>query len=123
MAYYNTTITPGSTGIKTISPGFAPKAIKITVSAKGGEAYSHFSTGSADDSGWTTYHAFYQDTSGGTTKQGTGNNGKIVSILERVSGTITEIGAATFDSFTSTSAKFNVTIVNTNYAYNVELWS
>lgn len=123
MSYYNTTATHTTTGVKTISPGFTPKGYRITVSAKGGESYSHMSIGQVDDSGYATYHSWYQDTTNGSTQKGaSGSSGKVVSILERVSGTISEVGAATHDSFTSTAIKYNVTTANSSYQYNVEVW-
>jgi len=120
--YYNTTGSFGSTGIKTTTCGFQPIGIRVTISSKGGETYTHFSQGQADNSGYTTCHAFIQDTTGGKTVKFAGNNGQIASVWERVSGTLTEVFAATFDSFTATAGKINVTTANSNYQCNIELW-
>jgi len=119
--YYNTTVTPTSTGVKTITCGFPPVAMKITLSAKsvGGDSYLHQSVGQCDNSGYSTCASLFQDATGSQTYKSVT---KMVSHYERVSGTITEVNSATFSAFTATEGKFNVTLVSSAYQYNIELW-
>jgi hypothetical protein len=121
MLYYNTSITPSTTGIKTISCGFQPVGMRITVSAKNGsDTVSHMSIGQVDNTGYQTCNTTYTDTTGGQTTKYTD---RMASVLERVSGTITEVSRANFDSFTATQAKFNCTVsAGTAYQYHVEVW-
>ena len=123
MQGYNTTTTPNVTGIIAITPGFTPKYVRITVSSRlSSDNFAHLSEGAADSSGWTTNHTFMHDTTGGSTRRTAGNMGKIVSALERVSGVITEVNAASFDSFTATQVRINVTNVTQLYQYNIEIY-
>lgn len=123
MQYYNTTFTPNSLGVWGIGCGFAPKAVKVTLSAKGSPSDNvlHNSVGSVDASGYTTLHSLYSDTTGARTYRQSGT-GKIASQYERVSGSITEVNAAFFDSFYATGVDIDVTKVNAQYQYNVEFW-
>jgi hypothetical protein len=119
MSYYTTRAAYGTTGVKTITCGFQPVAMRITVSGKGSNApVVQLSTGTADGTR-QNYEAIYWDGSGGHTKDG---NTKIISQWERVAGTLTEVVAGTFDSFTATEGKFNLSAANNNYALKVELW-
>lgn len=121
MQYYNTSITPSSTGIKTISCGFQPVGMKITVGAKSGsDASTRRSIGQVDNSGYQTCDTEYGDQTGDKTNSHTD---RLVSILDRVAGVISEVGRADFDSFTTTQAKFNVvTAAGSAYQYHVEVW-
>lgn len=121
MPYYNTSITPNTVTTYTISCGFQPTALKITVGAKNGsDVTAHQSVGQCDNSGYSTCNTFFQDGTGSKTFAYTD---RLVSIRERVAGTVTEVGKATFNSFTATQAKFNVTVAaGTNYQYHVEVW-
>lgn len=119
MAYYSTSASYGTTGVKTITCGFAPVAMRITVGAKSGStAAGQLSVGSADGTR-QVYDSVFSDTTGSQSKSGIN---KIISHWERVSGTLTEKVAGTFDSFTATEGKFNITTADNNYSVHVELW-
>lgn len=122
MGVINGTSTLSGTGVKTINVGVQPKGLQIIVTSKGSETYSHQSLGFADDSGYATCHSTYQDATGGKSTQSSGNNSKVISLYERVSGTLTEVFAANFHSFTSTQVKVDVTTANSNYTLNLVIW-
>lgn len=128
MSYFNTTAAYATTGVKTITTNFQPTNIRITVSQKytGAQSYLHYSMGAGglvDVSGTPTMrqHAdsIYQDPTGSQTVS---NDSKVVSFYDRVSGTLTEVMAASIDSFTSTQLKLNFTTVNVNYNLFIEVW-
>jgi hypothetical protein len=94
--------------------------MRITVGAKSGtDALGHMSVGTADGTR-QNYVSTYADGTTFQTKQG---NNKIISHWEDVGGTMTEVVAGTFDSFTATEGKFNLSAVNNNYTLVVELWN
>lgn len=116
--YYTTRATYGTTGVKTITCGFQPVAMRITVAGKGGSAaVVQRSEGTADGTR-QNYDSIYWDSSGGHTKDG---NTKMISHWERVAGVLTEVIAISFDSFTATEGKFNVTTADNNYSVKIEL--
>jgi len=128
MSYFNGTIAYGTTGIQTITLGFQPTSIKITVSQKwnGPQTYIHFSTGYGglvNVAGTPTMRqhvdSFFQDATGSQTLS---SDSKIVSFYDRVSGTLTEILSVSIDSFTATTLKLNVLTANSNYNLNIEVW-
>lgn len=123
MAIVNGTATLGTSGVVSVAVGIAPIAVQVVVTSKSGETYSHQSIGFADNSGYATYHSTFQDTTGGKSMQGSGNLGKIVSIYERVAGTITEVLSVNFHSFNGTNVKFTVNTPNANYTCNLVVWS
>ena len=123
MGMYNTTATLGSSGVVSVVIGTQPIAVEVFVTSKSGETYAHQSIGFADNTGYTTYHSTFQDTTGGKSVQGAASTGKIISMYERVSGTITEVLSANFHSFTSTSVKFTVNTPNSNYTCNLVVWT
>lgn len=124
MSYFVTSSAYGTTGVKTITCGFQPTHIRITVGQKvaTSQAFTHFSYGIAwDDSGpQMEYHSFFQDTTSGKTDSDTTF---LWRVWERQTGTITEVAAGTFDSFTATAGKINVTNSNANYNLIIELWN
>lgn len=121
MSYFTGTAAHSTTGVKTVSVGFQPVGMRITVGQKVGTAqgFAHKSVGIADGTN-QFYDAFFEDTTGGKTVSG---STKLVSHWERVTGTITEILTVTFDSFTATEVKYNVTLANVNYNLLIEAWS
>lgn len=121
MAYFCGTTTQGTTGIKTINVGFQPSRLNFTVCQKFGtnEPYHHLSVGRADGTRQSV-NSTYQDTVDGLSLNSTA---KCISHYERVAGTITEVLAASFDSFTATGFKINVTIPNASYQIFVEAQS
>lgn len=119
MSYFLTTASYGSTGVKTIACGFQPNRLKITVSSSGAsQAVNHTSEGVTDGTNAVCVSTFTD----GTGSSSWFTTGKMVSHFTRVSGTLTEHVAATFDSFTATQAKFNVTAFDANYTFRIEIW-
>lgn len=121
MSYFCTTTAHSTTGVKTITCGFQPTGMRITAGHEFGvsETCAHQSTGVSDGVD-QFFNTFYQDTTGGKTEDG---DTKIVSLYDRVSGNITEVVAASFDSFTATQGKYNVTTADVDYNLMVELWN
>lgn len=128
MSYYNTTAAYATTGVKTITTNFQPVNVRLTVSQKytGTQTYLHYSMGAGglvDVSGTPTMRqhvdSVYQDSTGSQTVS---SDSKVVSFYDRVSGTLTEIMAASIDSFTATQLKLNFTTVNVNYNIFIEVW-
>jgi len=120
MAYFVGTIAHGSTGTKTVSVGFQPLGMRITVGQKFGTAqnFAHSSIGVSD--GVDQYcTSIYQDTTGGLTKS---VDDKLISHYDRVGGTLTEVLAGTINSFTATQVKYNITTANANYNLLIEAW-
>jgi hypothetical protein len=119
MAYYTGQITLDSSGTGvSFNLGGRPNWIKFRVGQKAGttETCSHVCLGQCD--GLYQYcTSTYSDTSGATTVD---SDTKVVSHRERVSGTITEVLQASFNSFYASGVKLNVTIPNSNYPVVVE---
>lgn len=120
MDYLNGTISFGSTGIQSIYTGFQPKAVEVTVGQRYNttQNFMHLSVGAGDDTFQRTT-GVYQDTTGGKTVN---FDGKIVSVWERVSGTLTEVLSISIDSFTSTTLELNVLTANANYSIHLRIW-
>ncbi len=105
-------VTFTGTGIKTISVGFQPTWARfVVVSKTSSQSFAHTSLGESDGSFQWVASTFH-DSTGGLSAN---SNSKVVSHYERVGGTITEVLAASFDSFTATAVKVNVTIGNGAY--------
>lgn len=129
MSYFNCTAAYASTGVKTITVGFQPANIRVTVSQKytGAQTYLHLSVGAGglvDVAGTPTMRqhvdSLFHDS---TSAQTVSSDSKVISFHDRVSGTLTEIIAASIDSFTATELKLNFTSVNVNYNLFIEVWS
>lgn len=120
MSYFNTTAAWSTSGVKTITVGFQPTSMRVTVGQKFGttQNFSHLSLGSGEPA-FSHVDSTFQDGTGGKTIT---DDTKIVSHYERVSGTITEVLAASIDSFTATQAKLNITTPNVNYNLYIEVW-
>lgn len=105
-----TTLT--GTGIKTISVGFQPTWATFKVCSKvSSQNFSHLSIGETDGTAqWV--ESTFQDTTGG---QSVNSTSKVISHYERVGGVLTEVLSASFDSFTATAVKLNVSVGNGNY--------
>lgn len=121
MNYFTGTISYSSTGTKTLSIGFQPTLLRITVSSSfgGADSYVHYCTGWTDGTS-SFYHSLFADGSG---RQSINGSGKLVSHYERSGSTLTEVLAVTFNSFTATQAKINVTTANPNYQLFIEAMS
>jgi hypothetical protein len=118
MSYFMGTVSYGTTGVKTITVGFQPVAAHITVGKKNAASMPAQLSIGVTNGTTTRCNSLYADTSGSQSNE----NAQLVSVLERVSGTISETAAATFDSFTATQFKFNVTTANSGYQYMIEVW-
>jgi len=118
MSYYTGRLTISSSGINTFTVGFAPTWARFRVSQKVGtvETTNHLSLGGTDGTRQNC-SSFFTDGSGNTCFD---TNTKVVSHYERVGGTVTEVLAATFDSFTATGVKVNASIPNASYQVTLE---
>lgn len=121
MSYFTGTIAHSTTGIKIIPIGFQPAGMRITVGQKVGvnDITNHKSVGITDGMN-QFFDSNYSDGSGHQTKS---DSTKLVSHYERVNGSLNEVLAVTFNSFTATAVKYNVTIANANYNLLIEVWS
>lgn len=120
MSYFMTTVSHATTGVKSVTPGFQPIGARITVSSAGtSQAVGHFSQGITDGT-HQCFNSTFSDVNGSSSWQGIT---KMVSHYERVSGTLTEVLAISFDSFNATQFKYNVGTANVNYSITVEAWS
>lgn len=119
MAYFSGTVAHGTTGTKTIPVGFQPVGMRITVGQRHNtvDNFAHQSIGISDGTS-TNCTSIFQDNSGGLTVSST----KLISQYERVSGTIAEVLAANFHSFTISSVKYTITTANANYNLLIEAW-
>lgn len=122
MGYYCGRVTVSSTGANAFTGvGFQPTAVRIRVSQKVGttETCNHLCIGTADGTRQNC-SSMYTDATGSTTKD---VNTKLISHWERVSGTLTEVLAATFTSFDADGYTFNASTPNANYQVTVEAWN
>lgn len=120
MSYFLTTVSHGSTGIKTINCGFQPTGARITVGASGNnDTNAQMSVGITDGTNQIC-DAWYQDASRG--KQDRVSN-KLVNVWDWNGSAFYNPSQATFDSFTSTQFKYNVTTADSNYQYLIECWN
>lgn len=122
MSYKIGTVTYSTTGLKTIYMGTptSPTSVDIIVQNKYGVnegVMRHVSVGHADSDGQEVI-SYYKDNSGQASFNSTN---KIISHYERVSGNITEVMAATFDSFTSSGIKLNITQANGDYLIYIKV--
>lgn len=115
MSYKLGTITLDTTGLKTFSLGTSstPTAASIVVQNKNGVAETalHVSIGSCSISGQRCT-SYIKDGVGPFTFDSTT---KVVSLYEISGGVATEVLSASFDSFTASGIKLNVSIANANY--------
>lgn len=120
MSYFVGSITHSTTGVKSVTVGFQPVGMRITVGQKDGSTDTTARDAYGVTDGTTSlYRSLFRDGTGGQTVSG---NGKLISVLDRVSGTVTEVIKVTFDSFTATQVKYNVVTANVNYTLNIEAW-
>lgn len=108
-------ITLAATGLNTFNLGFstAPTWAEFIVSEKTtGDNVAHLSIGSALLSTNQHCNSTYADAIDGDTFK---SNAFVVQHYERVSGSITKILSASFDSFTTSGIKLNVDIANNTY--------
>lgn len=123
MSYKIGTVTYATPGLKTIILGTpsTPQSVDIAVQNKYGVnegVVRHVSMGHADSSGQRVT-SYYKDNSG---QDSFDSDSKIISHYERVSGTITEVMAAEFDSFTSNGVKLYITKANSDYLIYIRVY-
>lgn len=115
MSYKLGTITLDTAGLRTFNLGASstPTSAMIVVQNQNGiaETALHVSMGTASVSGQRCT-SYVKDGGSASTFDSTT---KVVSQYEIVGGVPTEVLSATFDSFTSTGIKLNVTTTNANY--------
>lgn len=120
MSYYRALTTFDTAGLRQINAGFQAVGYRITCAQKFGvtDTVAHVFIGGADG---TRQHVqgFFQD---GTGRQTFTESGKVITQKERVGGVITEVMAASHDSFQPTGPKVNITTANANYQVVVEAW-
>lgn len=120
MANFDSSIAVGTTGtgVTFTGFGFRPTHLTFRIGAKNGSsAANQFCYGTVDETGWMTYTSQFSDGSGHQSKAGTN---KCFVHYERVSGTITKVLEASFNSFTNDGFKLNVTISSPYYEVFVE---
>lgn len=117
MSYAAGQVTITQSPTQTISLPFTPTWARFTVSAKGSDSVTHFSFGATDGTNQSN-QSTYGDTTGGKSVTSTT---KLISHYERVSGTITEVLSASFNSFVTNGIKLNVTTINTSYPVTLEV--
>lgn len=116
MAYKIGTVTYGTSGLKTINLGTTstPTRADFVVQNRYGVnegTLRHVSIGYADASGQRVT-SYLKD---GAVTADFDSTAKVISVYEIVGGVVTEVFSATFDSFTSTGVKINVTVPNVAY--------
>ena len=118
--YYTSSNAYSTTGVKNISLPFTPTGMRVTLGQKFGSdtTVEHQSVGTADGTR-QNFVSTYGDSSGHQTKQ---DNTAVASHYERVSGTLTEVCAATFSSFSTNQAAINISKTNANYTWILEFW-
>lgn len=118
MAYYTGRFTPSITGNQTISIGFQPTWLELTVSQKYGitDSTLHKSEGSTDGTN-QNYTTIYSSGSASKTIEG---SGKLLLHYENISGVWTEVLNTTFVAFTTTGFTINNIAGTTNYKVRVK---
>lgn len=121
MSYFRGLTTFGSAGLVTVNVGFQPIGYKITCGQKFGitDTNDHVFIGGSDG---TRQHVIghFLDATG---RQTFTESGKVITQKERSGGVITEVLAASHDSFQATGPRVNVTTPNVNYQVVVEAWN
>jgi hypothetical protein len=115
MSYANGTAAYGSTGIKTITTGFLPEYIRVTVSGLfgGGDTEAHISIGSGTP---TKYHVS-STFSNGTNNESVDSASYVIYHMEDNGSGVVSVIEATIDSFNATNFKLNVG--KASAAYNI----
>lgn len=120
MAYFLGSTSHNTTGVKTITVGFQPIGVRITTGPNGGsESAAHQSVGVTDGTN-SVCDSLFQDATRGKSDR---FSDRLVSVWEWNGAAFTEVCKATFDSFTATQLKYNVTTANVNYQFKIEAWS
>lgn len=134
MDYFQTTVTPLSAGIKTVTCGFPPKAVRITASQRSTNSDNvvRQSVGSSDGTKQMCTSQYYDGASGGTPGPQKFSD-RIVSVRNRASSTSTpEVLAAHIDqsyvdgggnsaAWTTTEMKYIVDVAD-SYQLHIEIF-
>lgn len=119
MAFFRgVSTTPVSTGSTSLTGfGFQPNEVEIELCQKTStaEAFVHYSSGSADG----TRQGCVSIYSDATSSQSKESNAKIISHWNRVTGTLTEVIAATFTSFDADGVTLNFSATITGYHMHI----
>lgn len=116
MSYATGRFTLSATGVTTLVVGFQPTWARFRVTGKASDTVDHLSLGGTDGTNMNC-GSTYMDTTGGASFD---VNTKVVSHYERVSGTITEVLGAAWDSWATNGVKLNVSTANVNYKVTIE---
>lgn len=123
MAFITGVSTTGSTtGNKSYTGfGFKPSYARFTLSQKTGttEGFIHFSQGWTDGTN-SSCHSIFQDATSSQSKEFTN---QVISHWNRVSGTLTEVIAATFVSFDADGLTLNFSAITTGYHVHFEAFA
>lgn len=121
MSYYRALTTFDVTGLRTINAGFVPTGYRITCGQKFGvtDTVDHVFIGGSDGTRQHVVGSFHDSTG----RQTFTESGKVITQKERVGGVITEVLAASHDSFQANGPRVNVTTANANYQVVVEVWN
>lgn len=119
MNYFVETVSHNTTGVKTRTCGFQPLGARITTCAPGGSDTNAQQSVGVTDGTLQICDTFYQDASRGKQAR---ISGELVHCYGWNGSAFTDEVVATFDSFTSTEFKYNVTTANVSYQFLVEVW-
>lgn len=120
MAYYQATISHGTTGVKTRTPGFQPLAAKITVVPFSAATELQKSVGTTNGTIQIT-DTDYVDPNRSKQERFSDRMAHIYKWNSGSSSYDTKF-RADFDSFTATEFKYNVVTADSNYQLLVEVW-
>jgi len=122
MANFNDAITIATTGtgasaVSISGLPFTPTSLKFVVSAKSNSSgVIQYCSGQVDSTGYMTFDSIYGDSTGFQSKAGTN---KVISLYERVSGTLTEVLNMSWHSYIASGFKLNVTATSTSYTIHL----
>lgn len=121
MSYFTGSTSHNTTGIKTVTVGFQPIGMRMTVGQKDGatDTTTRYAWGVTDGTNQFSVTTFRD----GTGAQTTTTASKLLSVFDRSGGVIAEVVQVTFNSFTATQVKYNVNTANVNYTIIIEAWS
>lgn len=125
MAYYSARLTHSTTGVKTRTPGFQPAGARITITAQDGSTPQTWIQRSVGTTNGTDHYTEIQYGDVTTGLKSKNDTTCIASHYDKISGTWTEVLRATFDSFTSTQFKYNVTVAGSTasaFTFFIECW-
>lgn len=118
MSYFMGTTSYGTTGVKTITCGFQPVGAKITIGAvTGGDTNAQMSVGVTDGTN-SVCDSWYQDATRGKQTRTT----ELAHVYDWNGTVFTDDVVISFDSFTATQFKFNITTVDVNRQLFIEVW-